>query len=165
MSSWSPEERNKLLTLLKESDASFSETLDKSLAALDNGGDGEEAEGNKQQQQANDEAQLQGAVAAEAAAAVVVPPQVAERALPPAVAVVALDAPQQESDVDEALESAPSSTLSSPRPTEGHPDSGLDSPTGAEVGEGEDEGGHVVIMDGGEAREGGAGALQGQAAE
>ena len=54
--------------------------------------------------------------------------------------------PQADSDLDEALDSSPSSPLSSPHPSDGHPDSGMDSPVGG-VEALEDEGGHVVVMD------------------
>lgn len=139
---WSPEERNKLLTLLKETDSTFGDSLDKSLAALDGGASSQE-EQPLPQVPAEDEAPIDVAVVAEQQDAAAAPVAAAVAAV-----VANAAAPAPDSDIDEALESSPSSTLSSPRPGDGHPDSGLDSPTGGDVAEeDEDEGGHVIVMD------------------
>ncbi|KAA0183279.1 hypothetical protein HAZT_HAZT002994 [Hyalella azteca] len=134
---WSAEERAKLLTSLRETDSSFGQSLDAALAALD--GDApaaprEDPEGVEVPQPVPDpipEGDLVNAA----------PP--AEAPVPAARALVG-HAAGADSDVDEALDSSPPSTLSSPNPGDGRADSGLDSPAEPE---GEDEGGHVVIVD------------------
>ncbi|KAF2368584.1 Protein of unknown function DUF4508, partial [Trinorchestia longiramus] len=139
---WSSEERAKLLMLLREADSSFGETLDAALAVLD----GSEGAGVREGPEGrevppHDDAPPLAPAAQEnegPAAAAAPAPAVAARAVGDQAAV--------DSDVDEAIDSSPPSTLSSPNPADGRADSGLDSPADNEP-EGEDEGGHVVVVD------------------